>query len=480
MKRIARHLLLPSTVAALIATSAPAAVAAPSPSGADRSQSTSGEDETGQNSLSLPFGGEPEVMIGAHRGQWRDFPENSIPAVQQAAEDGAEIIEIDLKRTSDGHLVLMHDETVERTTDGSGRVDEMTLAQVKDLNLREGQGNGPAPVTGLKVPTFEEALESVRGENVLFNLDKGWPYRDQLVDELRSAGMADHALFKGAPDAQEANAFMAENPEMQYMHIINDDQVDDFAQFTEHMPEAIEIAFDTAEDRQADPEYWQTIDRKTDLWANSMWNSVSGGYTDEASLRDPDLGWQYFADHGFDAIQTDDIRMIDAWREGIDVTSVGLKPQSNRVQAEDFLDDPALYRDSDPANECAAPIRDPESPVDACDLDGAHIVQYIRDGEHLTLEFDVEKRGYYAMSLRHSADTEPGGTVTIDTGDGPGEPVELPSTTHNRAFTVSDLGRQHFEEGTHRVTVEFSHPDYLSVDWMQLDRGRFMDHGLLR
>lgn len=481
MKRTAVNVLLASTIAALVATSAPAAVGAPSSPVEDPSQQPTSADETGQNSLSLPFGDEPDIMIGAHRGQWRDYPENSIPAVLQATEDGAEIIEIDLKRTQDGHLVLMHDETVDRTTNGTGRVDEMTLEEIKTLSLRAGQGNGPAEVTDLRIPTFEEALEATRGHNVLLNLDKGWGYRDQLVEELRAAGMEDYALFKGAPNAQEANEFMAENPEFQYMHIINDDQVDDFTEFTTYMPEAIEIAFDSPEDAQADPDYWKVIDAKTDVWANSMWDSVSGGYTDEASLRDPDLGWQYFADHGIDAIQTDDVRMINAWREGIDVTTVGMKRHSMRLQAEDFIDDPAFYHDTNERNECGdRAIRNPDSPVDACDLDGAHVVQYIRQGEHFTLEVEVDKPGKYNLSLRHSADTEPGGTVTVDTGDAANEPVHLPNTTHNRAFTVTDLGKHHFSKGTHQIKLEFTHPDYMSVDWLQLDRGRFVDHGLLR
>jgi len=432
-------------------------------------------------SLSLPLEDEAGVWVAAHRGQWRDYPENSLPAILQAAKEGAEVIEIDIKRTKDGHLVLVHDATVDRTTNGTGRVEDLTLAQVQDLRLRQSQGNGPAPVSNLQVPTFSETLEAVKGQNILLNLDKGWEYREQLMSELEAAGMVEYGLFKGAPNAEEANAFMAAHPQAQYMHIINDNQVGDFAQFTTHMPDAIEIAFSTMEDVQAQPEYLAAITAQTDLWLNSMWNSVGGGYTDEASLRDPDLGWQALVDMGADVIQTDDVRMINAWREGTDVTRAGMKPSSIRVQAEDFVDDPAHYADSNDRNDCpeGKAIRKPESPVDACDLDGAHIVQYIRQGEFFTLEVKVDKPGMYNLSMRHSADTDPGGTVTVDTGTGTGDPVALPNATHNRAFTVTDLGRHKFAKGTHRFKLSFTHPDYLSVDWLQLDRGQRADKDLM-
>lgn len=446
----------------------------------DYGSATSSIGVPAAESLSLPLKDEPRPWVAAHRGQWRDHPENSLPAILQAARDGAEVIEIDIKRTKDGHLVLMHDDTVDRTTSGSGRVEDLTLAQIKDLRLRQGLGNGPAPVSDLQVPTFAETLEAVSGQNVLLNLDKGWNYRDQLISELNDAGMLDYGLFKGAPNAAEANEFMASHPDAQYMHIINADQIRDVEGFTAHVPDAIEVAFESPGDAQVQPQYLAEIEKKTDLWLNSMWDSVSGGYTDEASLRDPKLGWESLVDMGADVIQTDDVRIMDAWRDGTDVTRIGMGPSTIRVEAEDYIDDPAFYSDSDEKNECepGKAIGNPDSPVDACDLDGAHIVQYVRDGEHFTLDVEVEEQGEYNLSLRHSADTEPGGTVTVDAGEGKQEPVSLPNTTHNRAFTVTDLGKLNLSKGSHKIELSFSHPDYLSVDWLQLDQGERTDREL--
>jgi glycerophosphoryl diester phosphodiesterase len=449
-----------------------AAPASAEPSAPPMSSTDSTEEEAmPRNSLRLPHGDEPEVMIVAHRGQWRSHPENSVPGIVRAIQDGADIVEIDLALTKDGHLVLMHDATVDRTTDGSGRVEDMTLAELRALRLREGQGNGPAPLTDLTVPTFAEALQAVSGRNALLNIDKGWEHRDQLAAEIEAADMESHILMKGAPTADHANAFMAEHPDIQLMHALSGDQAAEYAKFTTRVPAVV-----------AAPEGMRDeVGAETDLWGNSLAYAIGGPYTDEASLRDPGLGWQHLADDGIDVIQTDNVRMMAAWRDGVDLTRVGMTSQSLRVQAEDFLDEPGLHLETTPENLCGArAIRRVASPVDACDLDGAHVVQYIHDGEYFTLEVEVERPGTYFLTVRHSSDTEPGGKVTAAAGDGPARTTSLRNTTHNRAFTVSDLGRYRLDRGTHRIRLEFEHPDYMSVDWIQLDRGPMRDGGLLR
>lgn len=457
------------TVVSLISAAAPTVSAAPVESPSAQDAATQHAAEESGRSLSLPLNDVPKPWIAAHRGQWRSFPENSIPAVLKSIEDGAQVVEVDIKRTSDGELVLMHDNTVDRTTTGTGAVSEMTLDEIKSLQLREGQGNGPAPATDLKVPTFREALEAVRSENVLLNLDKGWEYREQLYAELAQADMVAYGFFKGAPSVAEATEFMDAHPDAQYMHIVNDDQSGHVEEFGDNLPHAIEIAWDSPEDIQGTDAFWADLNERTDLFANSMWNSVGGGYTDEASLRDPEEGWAYHVARGAGVIQTDHVGAIDAWRDGQDVTRYGMNEDSIRVQAEDYVDDPGWYSDNNPENECADPVRLRGNPVDACNLDGAHVIQYIRDGEFFALDTQVPETGVYRLSMRQSADTEPGGTVTVELADGASETVDLPNTTHNRHFVEVDLGEFHLEKGTERLKFSFTHPDYLSVDWVQLD-----------
>ena len=71
------------------------------------------------------------LLIASHRGQWREYPENSIGAIKEAIKDGADIVEIDVHLTADGVPVLMHDSTVDRTTNGTGKVSDFTLEEIK-------------------------------------------------------------------------------------------------------------------------------------------------------------------------------------------------------------------------------------------------------------------------------------------------------------------------------------------------------------
>jgi glycerophosphoryl diester phosphodiesterase len=100
------------------------------------------------------------ILTSAHRGEHLHHPENSLPAIQAAIDAGMDFVELDIQTTSDGKLVLMHDGTVNRMTDGTGPVASMTLAEIKKLDLGV---KFPGQFPGLRVPTFDEALELAKG-----------------------------------------------------------------------------------------------------------------------------------------------------------------------------------------------------------------------------------------------------------------------------------------------------------------------------
>ncbi len=113
-------------------------------------------------------------LISAHRGgAMKGYPENAIETFQHVANNLPVIIECDIRITKDSVLVLMHDKTVDRTTNGTGRVDSFTLDELKKLSLKDTEGN----ITNFKIPTLEEAL--LWGNNkVVYTLDikEGVPY----------------------------------------------------------------------------------------------------------------------------------------------------------------------------------------------------------------------------------------------------------------------------------------------------------------
>ena len=106
-----------------------------------------------------------QVLVAAHRGlsgrstgAWEKYPENSLAAIADSVAKGIDIVEVDVRKTRDGQLVLCHDATVDRTTDGTGAISDLTLAEIKRLRLRLGVGGTNAPVTNHQMPTLEEVM----------------------------------------------------------------------------------------------------------------------------------------------------------------------------------------------------------------------------------------------------------------------------------------------------------------------------------
>ena len=102
--------------------------------------------------------------VQAHRGYSERYPENTLLAIEEALKVGADQIEIDVGLSADGHLVIIHDERVDRTTDGRGAVRDLTLEQLKQLDA--GSWKDPA-FAGERIPTLSETLEAVRGRAAL-------------------------------------------------------------------------------------------------------------------------------------------------------------------------------------------------------------------------------------------------------------------------------------------------------------------------
>lgn len=143
-----------------------------------------------------------KVIVLAHRGCWREAPEVSIAAIRACGPIGADAVEVDVRVSSDGVLVLMHDETVDRTTNVTGAVASLTAAQIRALRLRAGAGGPTAPLTDEHPPTLEEALEAARGK-IAVNLHLKAPVEAQVAAMLQRMGMTAQTTtwVPGPPDA---------------------------------------------------------------------------------------------------------------------------------------------------------------------------------------------------------------------------------------------------------------------------------------
>ena len=149
----------------------------------------------GQSTITVLPAADTGIIIAAHRGFRSVYPENTVVAITGAFERGADAVEVDVQLTLDGVPVLMHDPTVDRTTNGAGTVGFMTLAQIRKLDACSKFPFAAWPPC--PVPTLREALESARGHGVLILDLKGsydWAALESLVDLIHSKGMSQHVL----------------------------------------------------------------------------------------------------------------------------------------------------------------------------------------------------------------------------------------------------------------------------------------------
>jgi glycerophosphoryl diester phosphodiesterase len=130
------------------------------------------------------------LIVIAHRGNHRHAHENTLTALQNAINAGADYAEIDVRRTSDGHHVLMHDQTVDRMTDGHGSVKQLTLSQLQQLHVRDLRR---PEIAADRIPTFEDALQLIKGRvNIYLDFKEG--DRLAVTKAIRNAGVGRQIL----------------------------------------------------------------------------------------------------------------------------------------------------------------------------------------------------------------------------------------------------------------------------------------------
>lgn len=107
------------------------------------------------------------ALVLAHRGASGYAPENTLEAFRLAVEQGADGFELDVHFSRDGHLVVIHDETVDRTTNGKGRVWDLTLEELQTLDACAGKD----AYKGARIPTLAQVLELIQGTGLICNIE---------------------------------------------------------------------------------------------------------------------------------------------------------------------------------------------------------------------------------------------------------------------------------------------------------------------
>lgn len=248
-----------------------------------------------------------KVMVAAHRGDWRNAPENSLLGFKSAADMGVDIVELDLGKTKDGVIIIMHDQTIDRTTNGKGKPGDYTFDEIRKFGLRNGLGR----VTPNVIPTLEEVMIALKGKNVMVNLDKSYPYYEEAFAILQKTGTLKQAIFK----AEVAYADLKQRypdlvDKITYMPIVNLSKPEAKQIITDYLANMKPFAFEMNFGKDtsailADNKFITT--KGTRVWLNSLWASLNAGHDDDTAIEGGNLkdSWDWLIAHGATVIQTD-------------------------------------------------------------------------------------------------------------------------------------------------------------------------------
>ena len=212
------------------------------------------------------------VFVAAHRGAWREAPENSLEAIEKAIEMGVEIVEIDVRKTLGGELILHHNPILFRPKGA---------------------------------PTLEEALLAAK-DRVLINLDKAFGYFDEVMEIAERTGTVEQIIIKSSREVHQVlNVLGPYRDRVIFMPIVNLNQTWSIAKveaFVQQLdPKIYELTFEY----DASPQLTLVRARlagRGRIWYDSLWPSLCGGH-DDAKPLDDGIGW--LIDNGAGAIQTD-------------------------------------------------------------------------------------------------------------------------------------------------------------------------------
>lgn len=132
------------------------------------------------------------IFVIAHRGDWRNAPENSLQSIEKAIAMKVDMVELDIQPTKDGNFICMHDETLDRTSTGKGTIKNYTTEELKKFVLRSGNGIK----TRQPIPTLKEVL-NVCKDRILVNIDKGGTYIKEIMPIIKECGMEKQVIIKG-------------------------------------------------------------------------------------------------------------------------------------------------------------------------------------------------------------------------------------------------------------------------------------------
>ncbi|MCE7043057.1 glycerophosphodiester phosphodiesterase family protein [Dyadobacter sp. CY312] len=337
----------------------------------------------GQSQIALPESKNKLVVI-AHRGNHVDVPENTIASFKEAIKAGADYVEVDLRSSKDGHLVVVHDATVDRTTNGKGKVADMSLVELKALKVLNGSKKPH------KIPEFSEVLKVCKGKINIY-LDFKEADVAETFRQIREAGMERQVVvyINKIPQYKQWRSIAPEVPLMTSLfgEVKNKEQLGMFLGQVK-----IEVL-----DNIADPEMVR-VARENGV---AVWLDV------QSASEGPD-SWNEALQKGVQGLQTDKPAELvkylkkNGWRDGMPVSASAevVKKKPSYIELKDVK-----YGDA-PGNENLLDAFVPRNHTDSTKL-----IVYMHGGSwsrgdksefpKVLIDELVENRGYAVVSINY-------------------------------------------------------------------------------
>ncbi len=280
------------------------------------SETGSKKNDGGQNQrlsayecLTAPSCG--RIMVAAHRGNHKDYPENSLASIRAAARIGADFAEVDVRDTSDGRLVLMHDSSVDRTTDGTGEVRDMSWEQIQQLNLDGGDASDPE---SNKVPLFSDVLALAKQLNIMIYVDQKTDRWDLVLAEIQAGDYEHTALVRDSID----NLVLMKEADDNVLVMPPCDDTKQLEGFKERISSLFIIELSGAPDQELVSDFHRAgVLVQQDVLAMGDSKALVGNYT----------GWKDYVEAGVDLIQTEYpylfIPALEQWQQTGDFPEEG-------------------------------------------------------------------------------------------------------------------------------------------------------------
>lgn len=272
-----------------------------------------GAQDNNKISLLRSKGSTDYVWVAAHRADYVFAPENSIQALENAIYFGADLIETDVRLTKDGHVIMMHDYTVDRMTNGTGRVSNLTLEEIKALRLKNNWGGA----TDYQVPTLEEFIQVAKGKVCLY-LDKAGydlPGHEEghLVKELlkilKKHDVLEESVFVLNWPYEKAKRIFGEDLEKVIYCPVIEDKIPDLETYVNEYieklsPVAFQFRFDSLKTRtyQLLP---KVLASGSKAFVAATWDTHTANHSDRVSIfKRPSEGWGWLITQGFSILET--------------------------------------------------------------------------------------------------------------------------------------------------------------------------------